>query len=156
VIGATVMWRHCTRQVKSQHVSFPEGNVRVELSSLFYHSLRNIQTENGCTRIAQVAGNMTGTTAHVAYFSTLPDFSGETIEQFPVKGLVLKLMEKVASILVRESIVIFADRLGSAVDHTVLPGSAGSVPAYCVIMIYFMGRVTHLKCNGLLRNNRAG
>ena len=49
---------------------------------------------------------MSGTTAYVAYLSKLPNFSGETIKQFPVKGLLLNLMEK-ARRLARESIVIW-------------------------------------------------
>jgi hypothetical protein len=39
---------------------------------------------------------MTGTAAHVAHLSKLRDFSGETIQQLAVKGLVLKLTEYVA------------------------------------------------------------
>jgi hypothetical protein len=55
----------------TSHVSEQEGKVRVELSRNFYHARREIQTGYRRTRVVQVAGDMTGTTAHVTYFTTL-------------------------------------------------------------------------------------
>jgi hypothetical protein len=65
---------------QGQHVSLPKGNVRVQLPSLFYHSRREIQAEDGCASVPQVAGDVIGATAHIAHFATARDLSSETVE----------------------------------------------------------------------------
>src|SRR5439155_20870057 len=93
-----------TFKVKRHHVSFPEGNVRVESSSGFYHLGRKIQPKHGCARVSQVTGYVAGTTAHVTNCATSCYFIGETIEQFPVKRLALKLVENPECILIGNAI----------------------------------------------------
>src|SRR5439155_5389332 len=67
----------------------------------------------------QVAGYVTGTTAHVTNCATSCYFSGKTIEQFPVKWLVLKLIEDSECILIGNAIVTFAYRLCGVVVHSI-------------------------------------
>src|ERR1700728_5126117 len=64
-------------KVQRHHVSFPEGNVWIELPGLLQHSRRKIQTENGCASIAQVAGDVAGAAAHVTYVATSYDRGSE-------------------------------------------------------------------------------
>ena len=75
---------------------------------------------------------MTRTAAHVTHFATTYDFSGEAIEQFSVERLLLKLVEKSACVLFRDSIVAFANRLCDVVVHTNLLDDAKSAPAAIV------------------------
>ena len=70
---------------------------------------------------------MTGTAAHVAHFAKVTDFNRETVEQFAVKRLALKLMEKMPGILLRKSIIVFADQLGRGVHHIIHNSGAGNV-----------------------------
>jgi len=75
---------------------------------------------------------VTRTTAHVTHFATSYDFSGEAIEQFSVKRLVLKFVKNSAGILVRDPIITFANRLCDVVVHTVLMVPRAR-PGYCAI-----------------------
>jgi hypothetical protein len=52
---------------------------------------------------------MTRSAAHITDVATPCDRSGETIEEFPVERLVLKLVENSARVLLREPIVAFAN-----------------------------------------------
>jgi hypothetical protein len=88
------------------------------LPSLFCHSGRDIQAEDGCAHVPQIPGDMTGATAHIAYFATSCDFSSETVEQLSVKRLMLKLVENPACVLVGEAIIAFANRGCDVVRHS--------------------------------------
>jgi hypothetical protein len=79
------------------------------LSRFFQHSWREIQTEDRCASVVQIAGDVTGAAAHVTNLATSCDFSGEAIEQFAVKGLVLKFIGNPAGILVRNPVIALAD-----------------------------------------------
>ena len=70
-----------------------------------------IVSKDGCANIPQIPGDMTGATAHIAYFATSRHFSGETVEQLSVEGLMLKLVENPACVLVGETIIAFANRV---------------------------------------------
>src|SRR5438034_3414701 len=64
---------------------------------------------------------MTGPAAHVTHFATPCDISGKAIEQVAVEGLVLKLVENSAGVLIREPIIACTNRLCDVVVHRVLP-----------------------------------
>jgi hypothetical protein len=54
---------------------------------------------------------MTRAAALVAQVAASPDLGGETMEQFPVKRLGLKLVDKSAGIRVREAIIVFRESI---------------------------------------------
>ena len=107
-----------------------------ESSCLLQHSRRNIQAENGCAGIAQVPGDLARPTAHITYLASSHDLGGKAIEQFPVKWLVLKFAENSACILVRESIITFANRLCPVVIHVVSLDGTGRSPAAIVPSVW--------------------
>jgi hypothetical protein len=61
---------------------------------------------------------MTGPAAHVTYFATPCNISGKAIEQVAVGGLVLKLVENSAGVLIRKPIVACTNRLCDVVIHS--------------------------------------
>lgn len=61
----------------------------------------------------EVAGGVTGPTADVTHFTMCG--GGETVEELRVKGLMLKLIENSAGVLVRQGIITFANRFCDAV-----------------------------------------
>jgi hypothetical protein len=61
---------------------------------------------------------MTGPAAHVTYFATPCNISGKAIEQVAVGGLVLKLVENSAGVLIRKPIVACTNRLCDVVVHS--------------------------------------
>src|SRR5712692_9232855 len=52
-------------EIESHHVAFTENDIRVQPSSLLQHAGREIQAEDGRPRVAQVASDVTGPTAHI-------------------------------------------------------------------------------------------
>ncbi len=85
---------------------------------MFHHLWGKVETEYGCTRIAQIAGNVTRATAHVTYFAASFNISRQTAEQLPIKRFLLKFVEYPAGILIREPIVTYANGLYEFVVHT--------------------------------------
>jgi len=53
---------------------------------LLQHAGREIQAEDGFSRVAQVASDMTGSTAHITNFAR-PSLQQQAIEQFAIHGL---------------------------------------------------------------------
>jgi hypothetical protein len=73
--------------------------------------------QNRCARISKIAGNVTRTTAHVTRFVAPGNLGGKAIEQFSIKGFVLKFGENSARILVREVIVAFTNQVNGVIVH---------------------------------------
>src|SRR3989442_1608856 len=98
------------REIQSHHVAFTENDIRVQPSSLLQHAGREIQAEDGCARVAQVASNVTRPATHVTYVATSLHFSRKAIEQFAVQGFVLEFVGNSFCVLRREPIVVLAKR----------------------------------------------
>ncbi len=94
-------------------------HVEVQLLGLFCH-LRGLIRLNSCPGTAQVASDVTKAVACVGHVAVSSDLGGETMEQFPVKRLGLKLVDKSAGIRVREAIIVFANRSCSVLTHNSL------------------------------------
>jgi hypothetical protein len=98
-------------EIESHHVAFTESDVRVQRSSLLQHAGREIQAEDGCARVAQVASDVTRPATHVTHVATSPQFSGEAIEQFAVQGFVLEFIGNSFCVLGREPIVVLGESM---------------------------------------------
>jgi hypothetical protein len=97
-------------EIESHHVAFTENDIRVQRSSLLQHAGREIQAEDGCARVAQVASDVTRPATHVVDVAAPLHFSGEAIEQFAVQGFVLEFVGNSFCVLGREPIVVLANR----------------------------------------------
>jgi len=83
-----------SRKIEGHHISLEEANVRIQLASLFQHFPEKDPDRNARANAAKIALDVTRPTAQIAHFATACNFTGETIEQFAVKRLLLKLVDK--------------------------------------------------------------
>ena len=65
--------------------------------------------------IAQVASDLAGAAAHVAYLASSVGLLGEAVEQFAIERLVPQFVEDSAGIFLGEAVVAFADRVDGVV-----------------------------------------
>jgi len=84
---------------------------------LVQHAGREIEAEDGCASIAQVAGYVTGAAAHVADFAAFSGLFGEAVEECAIERLVLEFAGDAAGVFFGEAIVAFADGVGRVVVH---------------------------------------
>src|SRR5580704_15594815 len=93
------------RQLQSQHISLRESNLRIELLSLFQHSLGKVQSKDGDARLVQIAGYVTGTATDITYPANPRCFSSKTIQKRAVERLTLKFIEDMARVLIRNPVI---------------------------------------------------